>query len=150
MIRAHTSAITPGLHGDAIYNLAKQMIATRDGSTLFASKFIWFHPRIDLGEICNHWLVRRSAPDFDFTDGTRLGDNMKGGAWVVIDFSQNGDIARLVKGLEGFVYTGCDAKEKLELQVVLIRPDGVVAWVTDEKNGDVVSELKEARARWLN
>ncbi|KAF2791976.1 FAD/NAD(P)-binding domain-containing protein [Melanomma pulvis-pyrius CBS 109.77] len=149
MIRAHTSAIMPGVHGDAIYNLAKQMIATRDGSTLFASKFIWFHPRVNLGEGCKHWLVGLSSPDFDFADGTRMGDKMAGGTWVVVDFSQNGDIARFLGGLEGFVYTDSDAKETLGLQVVMARPDGVVAWATDDKHVDIVLQLKEARARWL-
>ncbi|KAH8726365.1 FAD binding domain-containing protein [Phaeosphaeriaceae sp. PMI808] len=136
MIRAHTSAIMPGLHGDAIFNLAKQMIGTKDGSTLFA-------------KICQHWLVGRSAPDFDFVDGTRLGDKMHNAAWVVVDFSRNDEIAKFVKELEGFVYTDSDAEEKLGLQVALIRPDGVVAWATDDKNAGVVSELKAARARWL-
>lgn len=149
MIRAHTSAIEPGLHGDAIFNLAKQAIATRDGATLFAGRLMWFHPKIDTGESCEHWLVGHSAPDFAFVDGTRLGSKMLEGNWVVVDFTRNGGIAGLVQGRENFVYSDSDAEEKLGVAVALIRPDGLVTWATDDDDESNVPKFKEAMARWL-
>ncbi|EFQ88346.1 hypothetical protein CFE70_007597 [Pyrenophora teres f. teres 0-1] len=151
MIRAHTAAIEPGLHGDAVFNLAKQMIATRDGATLFASKLIWYHPVIDVGGDCKHWLVGRSAPDFAFNDGTRLGEKMQRGAWVVVDFAKDQKVKEWAKKVAGFEYADEDATETLGLCAALIRPDGVVAWARDaaEKDGSALEGLQEAKARWL-
>ncbi|KAF1957276.1 hypothetical protein CC80DRAFT_470442 [Byssothecium circinans] len=150
-IRAHTAAIEPGPQGDAVFNLARQMIATRDGATLFAGKFIWFHPVVDVGGDCKHWLVGKSAPDFEFKDGTRLGEKMQRGKWVVVDFGKDEQVKGWVTGLEGFVYTDEEAEETLGMAVALVRPDGVVAWArdVDETDESAVEGLKQARARWL-
>lgn len=142
--RAQTAALRPGLHGQAIYNLAKDLINTRDGSTLFASKFMWYNPRIDFGEGA-HWLAGYTAPDFKFVDGSRLGSKMESGNWVVVDFSKSEELSVFAKDSD-WLYVGDDAAQTLGLKVVLVRPDGVVAWATDTEDSETtLKNLKEAR-----
>jgi hypothetical protein len=74
-------------------------------------------------------LVGRSAPELVLADGTRLAEQLHGGAGVLVGAARvTGDRLRAVAG---------DGPE------MLIRPDGIVAWVADD--GDLDAALR----RWF-
>ncbi len=67
----------------ALEAILRDLIETRDGATYFAERVWGVSLRYDLGG--RHPLVGRSAPDFAFPDGTKLGDLLgdgKGCCWI--------------------------------------------------------------------
>ena len=65
--------------------IIRDLIETRDGATYFAERVWGRSLRYDLGG--EHPLVGRSSPDLRLQDGTRLGDLMRDGQGIVLDFS---------------------------------------------------------------
>jgi hypothetical protein len=62
----------PGPHGHAIRKVVLDLIDTRDGATYFGLKIAGVWQKYDLPG--DHTVIGRSAPDFEFEDGTRLGE----------------------------------------------------------------------------
>ncbi|KAF7532230.1 hypothetical protein G7054_g8165 [Neopestalotiopsis clavispora] len=63
----------PDLSSQAIANLVKEVIATRDGATLFTARFMGVlqHYDLSLGDGAElHPIVGFSVPDFNFLKGT--------------------------------------------------------------------------------
>ena len=102
--------------------------------------------RYDLGE--EHPLVGRSCPDFELEDGTRLGALLRDGNGVLLDFGRPASLKAL-DGLWGdrVRYVASDAKDRLGLCALLVRPDGFVAWASDTTPGP--DEVTRAAARWF-
>ena len=102
--------------------------------------------RYDLGG--NHPLVGRSAPDFELADGTRLGDRLRTGRGLFLDFGAHAPLQALAGRWDGRIaYLAGDAKDRLGLSAVLLRPDGVVAWA-----GETTLDLEDAAlaaSRWF-
>jgi 2-polyprenyl-6-methoxyphenol hydroxylase-like FAD-dependent oxidoreductase len=145
--RSQVATLRPDPYGKAISKIIRSMISTTDGATYFA-KHIWgISRRYDLGDA--HSLVGCSAPDFEFDDGQRLGSKLEKGNFLVVDFSGSESVAQLMKSWEPVVgYSGSNAKETFGFKALLIRPDGIVAWLsTDDLDVDA---LKKALSRWVN
>jgi hypothetical protein len=79
--------------------------------------------RYDLGD--DHPLVGRSCPDFELEDGTRIGELLRDGRGLLLDFG------RVLQPIDGVTRVARDAKDRLGLSAVLVRPDGFVAWASD-------------------
>ena len=118
----------------------------RDGATYFAERVWNVLLRYDLGEA--HPLVGRSCPDFEFEDGTRLCALLRGGSGVMMDFGRPATLQAL-DGLWGdrVRYVAGDAKDRLGLGALLVRPDGFVAWASDTTPSP--EEVTRAAARWF-
>ncbi len=119
---------------------------TRDGATYFAERVWGVELRYDLGD--EHSLVGRSAPDFELVDGTRLNERLRTGRGLLLDFDGRASLRTLVADWGDRVdYVTSDAKERLGVSSCLVRPDGVVAWVSDS----IVAEKRLAREmiRWF-
>jgi 2-polyprenyl-6-methoxyphenol hydroxylase-like FAD-dependent oxidoreductase len=126
--RAQVATMRPDPHGRAIQAVVRDLLATRDGTNYVVRKMTGSTTRYDLGD--EHPLVGRSAPDFRLADGTRLADLMQDGRGVVLDFSADGCLRD--SGWDGDLrYAAGPAEDDLGLGAVLVRPDGIVAWVGD-------------------
>jgi hypothetical protein len=79
--------------------------------------------RYDLGG--EHPLVGRSCPDFELDDGTRIGELLRAGRALLLDFD------RALQPIACVTHVARDAKDRLGLGAVLVRPDGFVAWASD-------------------
>lgn len=126
--------------------VVRDLINTRDGATYFAERVWGVTQRYDLGD--EHRLVGRSCPDFELTDGTRPGTLLREGNGLLLDFSNQASL----KALDGFWgeqvrYVACGAKDPLGLSSVLVRPDGFVAWASDEPVNS--EQVTRAAARWF-
>ena len=138
--RAQVAVMRPGSR--ALEGVLRDLMATRDGATYFAERVWGVTNRYDLGDA--HPLVGRSCPDFELTDGTRLGSLLQGGQGVLLDFDQQ--LASLdVTGGHHFRYVPADAKNRLGASAVLVRPDGFVAWASDARPD--AAEVTRAAAR---
>ncbi|MBS0234655.1 MAG: FAD-dependent monooxygenase [Proteobacteria bacterium] len=144
--RAQVTLMRPVRSSRALEAIIRDLMGTRDGATYFAEKVWGISMRYDFGE--SHPLVGRSVPDFEFADGTRLGDFLKTGRGLLLDFGVDAPLAALAKRWRGrLAYLTLDAKDRLGLSAVLVRPDGYVAWAADDFPD--VEEAAQAASRWF-
>jgi 2-polyprenyl-6-methoxyphenol hydroxylase-like FAD-dependent oxidoreductase len=144
--RAQVTLMRPNPHSRALEAILRDLLETRDGATYFAERLWGVSLRYDLGG--EHPLVGRSCPDFEFEDGTRLGPLLRAGNGVLLDFGRRASLQAL-EGLWGdrVRYVASDAKERLGLSALLVRPDGFVAWASDTTPRP--EEVTRAAARWF-
>ena len=81
--------------------IVKELIDTRDGASFFAHQIAGMWLRYPLPG--DHELIGRSAPDFEFDDGSRLGTLLHGGKAVLLDFVGNDALAHVSDGWKGRV-----------------------------------------------
>lgn len=145
--RAQVTALKPDAFGRATRKLMEDLIQTDDGANLFLDRIWGLSQRYTLGEEPRHAhpLVGCSSPDFELGDGSRLGQKLVGGRGLLLDFGRNSELQTLVEGdYAGKVdFLRADAKEKCGLGALLVRPDGVVAWVVE---GDAKPDIDAAKA----
>ncbi|SED31068.1 FAD-dependent oxidoreductase [Streptomyces melanosporofaciens] len=128
--RAQVAAMRPDAHSQAIQGVVRDLLGTRDGTTYVFQKVSGSSIRYDLGG--EHPLVGRNAPDLRLEDGTRLGDLMRDGRGIVLDFSVDRRLHGSAMGWESRLrYAAGQARNDLGSGAVLVRPDGVVAWAGD-------------------
>jgi 2-polyprenyl-6-methoxyphenol hydroxylase-like FAD-dependent oxidoreductase len=152
--RAQVSILQPNMYGAAMQALICELIDTADGAKLFIDRFWGLSQRYNLGdgEAHAHPLVGCSAPDFELYDGSRLGSKLVNGRGLLIDFEDDPALQALVVGekYEARVdYIGVGAKDRLGCRALLVRPDGVVAWVADENVKPDVEALTAALEKWF-
>jgi 2-polyprenyl-6-methoxyphenol hydroxylase-like FAD-dependent oxidoreductase len=144
--RAQVALMRPNRQSRALEAIVRDLIDTRDGATYFAERVWGVSLRYDLGE--EHPLVGRSCPDFELEDGTRLGARLREGRALLLDFGRHASL-RALDGLWGdqVRYVALDAKERLGLSALLVRPDGFVAWASDTT--PVPEEVARAASSWF-
>ncbi len=142
--RAQVAMMRPSSR--ALQAVVRDLIATRDGATYFAERVWGVSLRYDLGN--EHPLVGRSCPDFELADGTRVGTLLRDGNGLLLDFGQQASL-RALDGLWGdqVRYVASDAKDRLGLCALLVRPDGFVAWASDAT--PTPEEVTRAAAKWF-
>ncbi|MFF4185022.1 FAD-dependent oxidoreductase [Streptomyces sp. NPDC001691] len=125
--RAQVAAMRPDPHSQALQAVVRDLLGTRDGTTYVFQRLSGASIRYDLGS--DHPLMGRSAPDFRFEDGTRLGDLMGDGQGVLLDFSADQRLQGPARGFANRIrYAAGAARNDLGLTAVLVRPDGTVIW----------------------
>lgn len=144
--RAQVAIMKPGAHARALNAIVRDLMNTRDGASYFAGRVWGIFTRYDLGD--DHPLAGQSVPNFELEDGTRIGELMRDGRAVLLDFELNASLETWASEAGGRIkYISGNATDRLGLSAVLIRPDGIVAWASD--NDPDRSELKKAAARWF-
>jgi hypothetical protein len=92
--------------------------------------------------------VGRSSPDFELPDGRRVGALLREGNGLLLDFGREASLRSLDGRWGGRVrYVASDAKDRLGLSALLIRPDGFVAWATE--GAPDPEAFTQAAARWF-
>lgn len=144
--RAQVALMRPSQHARALEAIIRDLIDTRDGATYFAERVWGISVRYDLGS--DHPLVGRSAPDFELADGTKLGELLRTGKGLLLDFDAHAPLQALAtRWGDRVAYVASEAKDTLGLSAVLVRPDGVVAWVAEANPG--LDEAAEHVTRWF-
>jgi 2-polyprenyl-6-methoxyphenol hydroxylase-like FAD-dependent oxidoreductase len=144
--RAQVALMRPSKSSRALEAIIRDLIDTRDGATYFAERVWGVSLRHDLGD--GHPLVGCSAPDFEFADGTRLGERLRTGKGLLVDFDTRAPLRALAtRWGDRVVYVSSDAKDRQGLNALLVRPDGVVAWAV-ETDPDP-DEAIRAASRWF-
>ncbi|QKD02784.1 FAD-dependent monooxygenase [Mesorhizobium loti] len=144
--RAQVALMRPSPNSRALEAIIRDLIATRDGATYFAERVWGVSLRYDLGG--DHPLIGRSAPDFELADGTRFGERLRNGRGLLLDFDVSPALQALTSRWSGRItYIASNAKERLGLSALLVRPDGVVAWAADAEPDP--EGAAQAAARWF-
>jgi 2-polyprenyl-6-methoxyphenol hydroxylase-like FAD-dependent oxidoreductase len=144
--RAQVALMRPSRHSRALEAIIRDLIDTRDGATYFAERVWGVSLRYDLGG--GHPLIGRSAPDFELLDGTKLGELLRTGKGLLLDFDARAPLQALASRWRNRIaYVASDAKDRLGVSAVLVRPDGVVAWAGEAAPD--LEEAAEAASRWF-
>jgi 2-polyprenyl-6-methoxyphenol hydroxylase-like FAD-dependent oxidoreductase len=144
--RAQVALMRPTRSSRALEAIIRDLMDTRDGATYFAERVWGVSLRYDLGG--GHPLVGRSAPDFELADGTKLGELLRNGKGLLLDFDASAPLQTLAgRWRRRIAYVAGDAKDRLGLSAVLVRPDGFVAWACDAAPNH--EEAAEAASRWF-
>lgn len=139
--RAQIGLIKPDPASRALERIVRDVIATKDGTSYFVERAWGVALRYDLGGA--HPLVGRSAPDFELDDGTRLGPLLRDGTGLLLDFGDDPALRAL-----GVRYLAARAKERFDVEALLVRPDGVVAWARAGEPD--LAGARAAAARWFS
>ncbi|MFM9928414.1 FAD-dependent monooxygenase [Variovorax sp. H27-G14] len=150
--RAQVALMRPSRSSRALEAIVRDLMETRDGATYFAQRVWGVLLRYDLGD--SHPLVGRSAPDFELADGTRLGDHLRSGNGLLLDFDAGAPLQALASRWRGRItYIAGAVKDGLGLNAVLVRPDGIVAWAgagaPDGTDAPDQEALAQAASRWF-
>ena len=144
--RAQIAIMRPSRSSRALRAIIQDLIETRDGATYFAERVWGVSLQYDLGG--GHPLVGCSAPDFELADGTKLGELLRAGKGLLLDFDARPPLQELASRWSNRItYIGCNVKDRLGLSAVLVRPDGVVAWAAEDTVD--TEEALSAASGWL-
>ncbi|WP_076858546.1 FAD-dependent monooxygenase [Bradyrhizobium mercantei] len=144
--RAQVALMRPCRSSRALEAIIRDLIATPDCATYFAERVWGVSLRYDLGG--GHPLVGRSVPDFELACGTKLGELLHDGRGLLLDFGARSALRAFAdRRRDRISYVASDARDRLGLSAVLVRPDGFVAWATDIAPDP--EETAQAAARWF-
>ena len=128
--RAQVAIVRPDPHARAIGSVMRDLIATKDGTNYFVEKISGVSMQYELGG--EHPLVGRSAPDFELEGETRLGDLLRDGRGLLLDFTASESLGAWCEGRQDRLqYVASRATDEKGVAALLVRPDGFVAWPTD-------------------
>ncbi|PZF72525.1 FAD-dependent monooxygenase [Taibaiella soli] len=143
--RAQVSIMKPSPEARAMYAIVRDLMNTSDGATYFAARVWGVFMHYDLGG--GHPLTGYSVPNFELMNDTAVGELMHGGNGILLDFDNDTALKELASRYNHLEYVSSAAKDELGLRIVLIRPDGIVAWAAD--NNPEHETLKDAIDRWF-
>ncbi|MGQ4400212.1 FAD-dependent monooxygenase [Streptomyces hayashii] len=145
--RAQIALMRPESHARALREVVTAMTETVDGTTYLVKQISGVRQRYDLPG--DHPLVGRSAPDLEFSDGTRLADRLHEGRALLLDLADDPELPARAKGhgdrVDVHTLTACD---HAGLTALLVRPDGHVAWAADTEHVPQ-DTLEAALERWF-
>jgi flavin-dependent dehydrogenase len=143
--RAQVALMRPDPAARALNAIVRDLMNTQEGATYFAGRVWGISTHYPLGGA--HPLVGYSVPNFEFEDGTTVGELLRDGHGILLDFNENAALKTLASKFSNQLkYVSARANEQAGLSTVLIRPDGIIAWATDHPDSH---ELQQAAARWF-
>lgn len=144
--RAQVAIMRPDPYARALNSIFRDLMETRDGATYFAGRVWGIHTRYDFNG--DHPLVGHSVPNFELEDGKTVGELMRDGKAILLDFDGNADLKTLGLGyVDRMKYVGIRAKERLGISGAFIRPDGYIAWASDRAPNP--KEVEQTIETWL-
>jgi 2-polyprenyl-6-methoxyphenol hydroxylase-like FAD-dependent oxidoreductase len=145
--RAQVEIMSPDPHARAIHAIIRDLMNTRDGATYFAGRVWGVFTHYNLGG--HHPMVGHSVPDFEFEEGAKIGGFMQDGEGILLDFEMNSSLKTLAGEYgDQIKYISGSVKSRLGVSAALIRPDGIIAWASD--NDLDLNELQKAADRWFH
>jgi 2-polyprenyl-6-methoxyphenol hydroxylase-like FAD-dependent oxidoreductase len=144
--RAQVAIMKPDPPARALNAIIRDLMDTRDGATYMAARVWGVHTHYDLGG--DHPLIGHSVPNFEFEDGTRMGELMHDGQAILLDFESKASLKTLASEYGDRInHVSGRAKEQFGLSAALIRPDGIIAWASDNDPDD--NDIQNTAALWL-
>jgi hypothetical protein len=144
--RAQVALMRPDAHTGALRDIVTDLMVTNDGNTYFIKKISGVGVRYDLGDSDD--LVGKHAPNLELRDGTRIADHNGAGCAVLWDFTDNGALRKLAAGwTDRIAVITAGSASDTDISAMLVRPDGVVAWVS--RGTSSTDGLDVALARWF-
>jgi 2-polyprenyl-6-methoxyphenol hydroxylase-like FAD-dependent oxidoreductase len=138
--RAQIAVMRPDPHARALRRVLSDLAATRDGATHLATRIAGGWQAYDVPG--GHALAGHGAPDLTLSDGTRLADHLHSGRALLMNLSDD-EIA--AEGYSDRLTVHTAKAADAPARAMLVRPDGYVAWATDDKTGGLTAALRQ----WL-
>ncbi|HEY3464491.1 MAG TPA: FAD-dependent monooxygenase [Amycolatopsis sp.] len=143
--RAQVALMRSDVRTKALRQVMSDLLHTGDGATYLAKKLSGVLHRYALEG--DHDLTGRAAPDFAFADGTRLGEHLHDGKALLLDLAENAALPETARGWAGRVKVlTAKCVGEPALTGVLVRPDGHIAWATEDGS---TTGLEAALRRWF-
>jgi 2-polyprenyl-6-methoxyphenol hydroxylase-like FAD-dependent oxidoreductase len=144
--RAQVAAMRGDAYGTALRSLVTEFLTTRDGATLYAQRVSGLGQRYDLGD--GHPLVGSLVPKLWFNDATSLAEHARQGKALLVDLAEDDHLSDLAKAYPDHLEFIRAEADNTGLTGLLIRPDGFVAWASDQGTSDPAG-LEAALKRWF-
>jgi 2-polyprenyl-6-methoxyphenol hydroxylase-like FAD-dependent oxidoreductase len=145
--RAQAAIMKPDPGARALNAIFSDLMETRDGATYIAGRIWGVATHYDLHG--NHPLAGYSVPNFEFEDDSKIGELMRDGKGMLLDFNDNASLKTLASEYgDQLKYVFGRPKERLGLGTLLIRPDGFVAWASDGEPSE--QSIRQAADLWFN
>ncbi|MGW2615238.1 FAD-dependent monooxygenase [Streptomyces sp. NPDC001500] len=145
--RAQIALMRPESHARALREVVTAMTETVDGTTYLVKQISGVRQRYELPG--DHPLVGRSAPDLEFSDGTRLADRLHDGRALLLDLADDAGLRARAEAYGDRVdVRTLTSGDRPGLTALLVRPDGHVAWAADPEHVPQ-DTLEAALARWF-
>ena len=93
--RAQVAIMRPAPYARALKIIIRDLMNTRDGATYFAGRVWCVDAHYDLDG--NHPLAGHSVPNFEFEDGAKIGEFMRDGRGLLLDFAKNASLETLAR-----------------------------------------------------
>ncbi|WP_327092672.1 FAD-dependent monooxygenase [Nonomuraea sp. NBC_01738] len=141
--RAQVELMRPEARPRALRAIVADLADTVEGATYFVKKLSGVWQRYDLPG--DHPLIGRSAPDLEFTDGTRLAGHLHEGRGLLLSLDRDLDKSFGEGGDSQVPFLSAEPADVRDFAALLVRPDGVIAWAghTPDK------ALEEALTTWF-
>jgi 2-polyprenyl-6-methoxyphenol hydroxylase-like FAD-dependent oxidoreductase len=146
--RAQVAVMRGDAYSSALRGVVADFLGTPDGATYYVQRISGLWQRYDLGN--GHPLAGGAMPDLRLGDGTRLSDHAHDGRTLLVDLTGDDRLAALAERYAGraeLVRGRCEAADGAAVTVLLVRPDGFVAWAS--AGGADLAGLAAALKRWL-
>ncbi|MGJ4747689.1 FAD-dependent monooxygenase [Leptospira sp. SA-E8] len=144
--RAQVNIMKPNPQSRALNSIIRDLMDTRDAATYMAGRVWGIFTHYDLGS--THRLLGYSVPNFEFEDGRRIGEYMQDGRGILLDFGSNPSLKTLASEYgDRIKYISDRAKEQLGLNSLLIRPDGIIVWASDDKPDE--QSFRQVASLWF-
>jgi 2-polyprenyl-6-methoxyphenol hydroxylase-like FAD-dependent oxidoreductase len=144
--RAQVAIMRPSPSTRALNAIMRDLMDTHDGATYMAARVWGVFTHYDLGG--GHPLAGHSVPNFEFEDGATAGELMRNGQAMLLDFESTASLKTWATEYgDRIKYVSERAKEQFGLSAALIRPDGMIAWASE--NDPDYGELQNAAGHWL-
>lgn len=146
--RAQVAIMEPNPAARALHAIFRDLMNTHDGATYMAARVWGIFTHYNLGGA--HPLTGHSVPNFEFEDGVKIGELMHDGQAILLDFDSNDALQTLANeyGDQIRYISAAGVKDRLDINALLIRPDGIIAWASANHTPDY-EELRKAAARWF-
>jgi 2-polyprenyl-6-methoxyphenol hydroxylase-like FAD-dependent oxidoreductase len=132
--RAQVAVMRPGPYSPALQSLMRDLLAGADATT-----YVWQR---------TSGMAGRNAPDFRLADGTGLGELLTDGRGVLLDFRADPGLRHMAAGWTGRIrYVAGPARNDLGYRAVLVRPDAVIAWTSED--GPDLEGFDQSARRWF-
>lgn len=139
---AQAALMAAGPEVTALRTLFGELLATPDGSAHIAGLLAGSDVRYDVGDA--HRLSGYFVPDYVFDDGRRIAELLHSGRPMLLDLSGGAHVDVATRWRDRVDVEVATMVER-PAAALLIRPDGYVAWATDEFDGE---GLGASLARW--
>jgi 2-polyprenyl-6-methoxyphenol hydroxylase-like FAD-dependent oxidoreductase len=144
--RAQVAIMGPEPQARALNAIMRDLINTRDGATYIAGRVWGIFTHYDLGD--SHPLAGHSVPNFELEDGTKIGELMRDGLGILLDFGAGKPLQPLANQYAGYIrYVAGPVKDDLGIAAALVRPDGFVAHASAGASDP--NAFADAAKRWF-
>ncbi len=143
---AQTALISPGPHVAALRELFAELTAFPQVSAHITELLAGSDVRYDVGD--DHRMSGWHVPVLRFDDGRRVAELLHGGRALLLDLA-DGAAAAVACRWADRVDTVTAAMPEPPAAAMLIRPDGYIAWATDDFDAGGRPALEAALSRWF-